>query len=219
MIHAYDKVYLEVAQTTLGTLLDYAVHELEYELDSFFNLFVQTGLAQRFGEGDFTLIAGKSGVELAYETLSFSSISHTRSDASPSFGRSEEYWTGWALAYFQWSTALSFNEIVSYIPLQTIQSIYHPYHEMDIRHFNDAMNELFLSAKKETNLKIRRKRMGLSQSKLAETSRVPLRTIQQYEQRQKSINKAQGEYLAKLAKALFCTMEDLLEYTPNTAAE
>ena len=64
----------------------------------------------------------------------------------------------------------------------------------------------------ETNLKQLRKRAGLGQSELAEASGVPLRTIQQYEQRQKSINNAQAQYLIMLAQTLYCTAEDLIEY-------
>ena len=40
---------------------------------------------------------------------------------------------------------------------------------------------------------------------------VPVRTIQQYEQRQKNINKAQAEYLVVLAKVLCCEAGDLME--------
>ena len=90
-------------------------------------------------------------------------------------------------------------------------ALYSPYHEMDIRQFVDKMNELYRKAKPETNLKLRRKRAGLSQRELAEQTGISVRTIQQYEQRQKSINKAQGEYLALLAKALCCNVEDLIE--------
>lgn len=74
------------------------------------------------------------------------------------------------------------------------------------------MNELYRDAQQETNLKQLRKRAGLGQSELAEASGVPLRTIQQYEQRQKSINKAQAQYLIMLARALYCNAEDLIEY-------
>ena len=52
---------------------------------------------------------------------------------------------------------------------------------------------------------------GLSQSELAGQADVPVRTIQQYEQRQKDINKAQGIALYRLSRALRCTMEQLLE--------
>lgn len=89
--------------------------------------------------------------------------------------------------------------------------MYSPYHEMDVRQFCDKMNERYRDAQPETKLKALRQRSGLSQRELAEQSGVPLRTIQQYEQRQKSINKAQAEYLLMLARTLCCDMEDLLE--------
>ena len=89
--------------------------------------------------------------------------------------------------------------------------MYSPYHEMDIRHFCDRMNELYRAANPETRLKQIRRRAGLSQSELAKMSGVPVRTIQQYEQRQKSINKANAEYLIMLARALHCSAEELIE--------
>ena len=63
----------------------------------------------------------------------------------------------------------------------------------------------------ETKLKRIRLIYGCSQRELAEMSGVSLRSIQMYEQRNKDINKAQAESLYCLAKALGCTMEDLLE--------
>lgn len=63
----------------------------------------------------------------------------------------------------------------------------------------------------ETNLKRIRTAKGYSQKQLAELSGVSLRAIQTYEQRQKDINKAQSDSLHRLAKALDCTMENLLE--------
>lgn len=82
---------------------------------------------------------------------------------------------------------------------------------MDIRQFCDKMNGLYKTAKSETNLKLLRQSAGMSQRELSAISNVPLRTIQQYEQRQKNINKAQTEYLIMLARALFCNIEDLVE--------
>ena len=89
--------------------------------------------------------------------------------------------------------------------------MYSPYHEMDIRHFCDKMNELYRAANPETKLKYLRQKAGLSQRELAELSGVPVRTIQQYEQRQKSINKAQAEYLVMLAQVLCCDVLELIE--------
>ena len=89
--------------------------------------------------------------------------------------------------------------------------MYDCYHEMDIQHFVDRMNERYHIARPYTNLKRMRQKAGFSQSELAELSGVPVRTIQQYEQRQKNINKAQVEYLLMLAQALCCRVEDLVE--------
>lgn len=61
------------------------------------------------------------------------------------------------------------------------------------------------------NLKRLRSEAGISQSKLSELSGVNLQMIQKYEQGVKDINKAQGETLYKLAQALKCNVEDLLE--------
>lgn len=73
-----------------------------------------------------------SGVELAYKVLELSGISQERIKPNYTTDRSEEFWTGWALAYYQWDTAMSFAEIVRYIPMKEIQALYSPYHEMDI---------------------------------------------------------------------------------------
>lgn len=212
MINAYDKVYLENARKNLGRMLDFAVYDLKYDIADFFELFINSGVANRFGNGDFNVLVGMSGVELAYEVLDKSNISFKRVTPDYPINRSEEYWTGWALAYYQWETSLSFEEIVRYIPIKAIQSLYYPYHEMDIRQFVDKMNSLYKLAKPETNLKFFRQNAGLSQLELAGLSGVPVRTIQQYEQRQKNINKAQAEYLMAIAKVLCCEMKNLMEY-------
>ena len=60
-------------------------------------------------------------------------------------------------------------------------------------------------------LKKNRKRAGLTQKELSERSGVNIRTIQDYEQGRKFINKAQGLSLYHLANALNVTMEELLE--------
>ena len=211
MIRAYDKVYLDKARTVLGRMLDFAVYDLHYDIAEFFNLFITSGTAARFESGDFSVLVGMSGAELAYEVLSASNLEFERITPNYTANRSEEFWTGWALAYYQWETSMTFAEIIRYIPLRDIQALYSPYHEMDIRQFVDQMNTLYRAAKPETNLKLLRQKAGLSQRELANLSGIPVRTIQQYEQRQKNINKAQAEYLVMLAKVLCCGIEDIME--------
>lgn len=213
MICAYDKVYLDKARTALGRMLDFAVYDLGYDIAEFFDMFLRSGVAGQFESGDFSVLVGMSGVELAYEVLEKSNIQAERIKPNYSADRSEEVWTGWALAYYQWETAMRFDEIVRHVPIKDIIALYSPYHEMDIRQFTDKMNELYRQSKPETNLKLLRQRAGLSQRELAEQSGVPVRTVQQYEQRQKNINKAQAEYLVILAKVLCCDVADLMEKT------
>ncbi len=74
MIRAYDKVYLDKARTALGRMLDFAVYDLKYDIAEFFDLFIKSGVAERFESGDFTVIVGMSGVELAYEVLEQSGV-------------------------------------------------------------------------------------------------------------------------------------------------
>lgn len=211
MIYAYDKIYLDKARTALGRMLDFAVYDLHYDIEEFFQLFITSGIASRFASGEVSLLVGMSGVELAYEVLEQSNISFERIKPNYTINRSAEFWTGWALAYYQWETSLDFAEIVRYVPIKDILALYSPYHEMDIRHFTDKMTELYKAAKPETNLKLLRQRAKLSQRELAELSNIPIRTLQQYEQRQKNINKAQAEYLVILAKILYCNVADLIE--------
>lgn len=62
-----------------------------------------------------------------------------------------------------------------------------------------------------SNLKRIREENNVTQIKLAEVSGASLRMIQHYEQGYKDINKAQGITLYKIAQALECKIEDILE--------
>lgn len=214
MIPAYDKVYLKKAQQAMARMLDFAVHELHYDIEEFFALFLSSIYDQRFESGDFSVLVGMSGVELTFSVLEDRGIEVKRFKPQYPVDRSEEYWTGWVLAYYQWYTALPFSQIVRSVPVKTIQSLYTPYHEMDIRHFVDQMNHLYRLASPETNLQRMRRKANLTQAQLSEMTGVSLRTLQDYEQRKKNINKAQAETILMLAQGLCCDMEALLERIP-----
>ena len=211
MICAYDKNYLEKAKTSMAHMLDYVVYDLEYDIEDFFQLFIESGIARRFEPGDSRTIAGQSGIELANEV--FKKCQKNVPDVKPRYvaNRSEEYWTGYVLAYYQWIRARSFREITQYIPISRIKELYTLYHEMDIRQFVDKMDELYESAQPDTNLKRKRMEADLSQRELSETSGVPIRMLQEYEQGRKNINKAQAGYVVRLADALCCEVKDILE--------
>ena len=74
---------------------------------------------------------------------------------------------------------------------------------------------MYINLKPDTNLKLLRKRAKLSQKELSEITDIPIRTRQQYEQRQKDINKASIEYIYKLSNALICAPKELMEFVNN----
>ena len=82
---------------------------------------------------------------------------------------------------------------------------------MRLRRFAEIIDGIVRERMPETRLKRIRSAHGLSQAQLAERSGVGLRSIQMYEQRNKDINRAEAGSLLKLARALGCEMEDLLE--------
>ena len=166
----------------------------------------------RGGPAAPAVVAGVSGIDLALTSaLDAKLIQDNRKvwareamAFSPTAEASAEYWAGGALAYYQWACGRSFRSIQALVPIVQIAVMYSPYHEMDISGFCAAMDRLCAEAYPQTNLQERRVLAGLSQSQLASATGVPVRTIQQYEQRQKSIIKAQVQYLVALACGLHC---------------
>ena len=62
-----------------------------------------------------------------------------------------------------------------------------------------------------TRIQEYRKRIGMSQRALSEAAGVNLRTLQQYEIRDKDINKAAAEKVVALSRVLGCRPEDIME--------
>lgn len=65
------------------------------------------------------------------------------------------------------------------------------------------------------NLKRLREEKNFSQGQLSIKSKVPVRNIKAYEQQYRNINKASAATLSKLATALDCSIDDLMEDDPD----
>ena len=211
MIHAYDEIYLERARMVMAHMLDYAVHVLGYGVEEFFKEFLVSDICPKFERGQASVIAGKSGTELALEIIDGELMCEEQWEENAFMHRSPEYWLGWSLAYYQWYSNMHFSEIVAYISVTEIRNMYDKYHEMDIMQFVERMDEICHDMRRQSRLKAYRTLLGMSQKELADKTEIPVRTIQQYEQQQKNINKAQVDYLIRLSKVLYCEPEDLLE--------
>ena len=211
MTHAYRKTYLYNAARNFGSMMDYAVNDCAVEGCMYLHMFISSGLAHQFERGNPKVVAGMSGVELAIEAITKTTGSAPQAIPSMTEHRTSEYWGGWALAQYQWHTARSFASILRFMPFSDILNMYYTLHEADITKFYETAEDIYVRARPQTNLKRIREAIGLSQSKLAAESGVTLRSIQMYEQRNKDINKAQALTVVKIARALGCEVEDLME--------
>lgn len=210
MISAYSELYLDVTRKRLAIILDYATSVLDLDIEIFWPLFLSSSICNFMEKGDPSTVAGKSGTELTWEILEESHVIFNKVNYGYREEKSPSYWLGWALSYFQWSRVITYSDINRFITIKELLSLYHPYHEMDITSFCDYLDSIMIK-KKETKLAYYRKNMCLTQRELALLSDVPKRTIEQYEQRQKDINKASCSVLFKLATVLKVNMEELIE--------
>lgn len=210
-IHAYSDDYLTSAQRILGDMLDFAVNTYDMDIDKFFEMFLVSDVSRQFEIGNPTYVAGKTGCELVKEIIRDSGILMEDYPDEMYLDKSPEYWAGWALAYYQWYYGRTFSKIHRAVSMKEIRRMYEVYHEMDLVHFVERLDELWNICYPETNLKRIRNLSGLSQRELADLSGVSVRQIQLFEQRQRDINQTRAIDILKLSRVLGCKNEDLLE--------
>ena len=210
MVHAYNQMYLNDAMMNLAEALDVAANVYKFKLDFFMHLFINSGIAAQFEVGNPRFVAGKSGTELVQcvveKTYGGDSLKKIKSSFS---NPSVEYWTGWVLAYYQWSSGKSFRDIQKIITVEELSQKYNPYHEMDEEKIVEYINSKAEHSDAVRRLQAYRKLYGLSQSELAREAGINLRTLQQYEIGAKDINKAAASTVLSLSKVLKCRPEDL----------
>ena len=210
-IHAYQETYLSKAQAALGDAFDYAINSCGIPGKEFIQLFTASSVSKRIENGEPAFLAGKSGIEIAADVIFETTGKQPETAPEAHFGRSCEYWIGWAVCYYQWFSARSFSDIFKALSFADLRKMYATLHEADITKFVDIADERIRAYFKDTNLKRIRTSYGCTQAELAKRSGVSLRSIQMYEQRNKDINKASAESLYRISKVLGCTMENLLE--------
>ena len=209
--HAYQETYLSKAQSALGDAFDYAVGTCHIPGADFIKLFAASSVSRRMENGEPACLAGKSGIEIASDVLLETTGKRPEATPPEHFGRSPEYWIGWALCYYQWFSARSYSDIFTVLTYEDLANMYYTLHEADITKFVDIVDEKVRAHFKDTNLKRIRSSYGCTQAELAKRSGVTLRSIQMYEQRNKDINKASADALYRISKVLGCSMESLLE--------
>ena len=209
MTPAYNPMYLSKAARAVGNMLHDAVLEFGYDGSEFLQLLIQSEVAAEIEQGNPKYVAGKSGLELFGEVIERTTGKTIDTTHIESYERSDVYWVGWMLTHYQWYSGRSFRDILDCVPYEELLCLYGTLHEADIHKSYEVMNAHIESS--EVKLKKVRRSCGLTQEELAEQSGVSLNTIRAYERRSKDINKAQADIILRLARALRCNMEDILD--------
>ena len=209
-MNAYSKIYIEDAMHNLAVMLDYGI-QVDGDPKKFFDRFIVSDISKQFERGNPKYLVGYSGIELAKLVLKGTGADMTDISYSPS-GRSAEYWSGWALAYFQWYTGMPFERLASQgVDIRTLMRLNPTRHETDItKVVTTLLSILERNSSDCSPLKRQRKIAGLTQKQLAELAGVKIRMIQAYEQHDQDISKAEVATVMRLSKCLGCSVEDLI---------
>jgi DNA-binding transcriptional regulator YiaG len=187
----------------LAALFDIAINAEELDADQFADMFSNSEIASGIEAGSPDILVGKSATEMLMIILN-REVEYTVIPVE----RTPEYWAGWVLANAQWYLNKSFKDILAVMPFSKLVGMYYPYHEAEEMKTVEIIKSYFPTV---SALKMIRKKRKLSQEELAILSGVNVRSIRAYEQGKNDIAKAQGDTLQMLAKALDCSIEELLE--------
>lgn len=211
MIRAYSDMYLEGAMLRLGDMLEYACLDCGYDPDAFWKMFIHSGIADSFASGNVAIIAGKSGPEIAYMVLELEEKKTSLPKPAWRENRSDLFWCGWILAYYQWYTNQSFADIWKDISIRTLQKMYVTLHEADINKAVDIMQALQKPVQQKRSLADMRKIKGLTQQELAERAHMSVSQLQRLEYGERKVENLSLKTALALAKALNIEVEELYE--------
>lgn len=194
-----------------AVMLDYAVGWHGMAPRAFYNRFLQSGLDRAMELGHPLFLHGMSGIELA------SRVMENTGGALPLDGKysfpednPQYFWAGWALSQYRKQKGVSFRSLdENGLPLEKVIALFNPLHEAGLDKFFEVADACYKPAK--GRLKTIRKASGLTQRELSEESGVSLRMIRAYEQGTQALGQASAQSLVRLAKALCCRPESLLE--------
>ena len=149
MARAYKKTYLNGAMRNLAIMMDCGVRKYGYPIEEFYQKFLSCTVSRQFGGGNPRYLVGMSGAELAdcvVETTGGTVLQEN--DGTYSVG--PEYWSGWALAYYQWLTRRSFACMHRKgLGIKEVMAMYYPLHEADLSKFADAADSIMKREKRQ----------------------------------------------------------------------
>lgn len=208
MIHAYSELYIEGVMIKLGDMLEYACIDCAYDLDAFWQLFLRSRVSIGIENGNPKYIAGMSGVELAQIVME--EVDYNTDFAEPSWNsnRSDIYWCGWVLAYYQWYCAVSFKIISEKLTLRMLRKMYGTLHEADIHKCIDVLDNMAIINVRHTVREWRQIR-NWTQNELAQRAQLDISQIQRLEYGERKLENMTLKAALNIANALGVRIEQI----------
>ena len=211
--HVYNESYLPGAMGALAAMMDCGINKCGLSPDTFYQMFLTSGVAAQFEKGNPKYIAGMSGAEMT-DLITERTMGKVLPANDGTYSISPEYWAGWVLAYHQWKSGKSFRYFRDNgLDIQKVIALYHPLHEADLEKFSDTAESIILNHinSSVSPVKIARERIGLTQKELAEKSNVSLRMIRAYEQKKQPLANAGFNTVSSIAAVLHTDPASLVQ--------
>lgn len=207
---SYPQCYIDDFSDTCGYMFQYVKKDCGIDPDDFFDWLIMSRVANQIQLGNPRFIAGMSGPDIARDV--FVKTFGREFGVEPQYHTMLEadFWVGSILAYYSWYSGMSFAQMRSFgIKPSVIAKLYQENRD-DRQKLMEAMMGIVEKNRDASSLTYFRKLAGLTQKQLSESSGVPLRMIQLYEQGQNDLCKAKAETVLKLADVLKCSVGQLL---------
>ena len=143
--YSYPGVYLSDAMDNLAEMFEYATIDCKLSVDKAFDIFLDSGVGEAYGEGDYYYISGMQGHEVFKRAcvklfgIDYEDMPMVTKKPYPS----EAYWFGMELAYYQFYRNVTFKDIKETgVPMEDLKDMYYPYHEASFERAAIAFDEV-----------------------------------------------------------------------------
>ena len=201
-----------------GICMSFACKYLGFQANEFFKLFASSKISIEYAKANPKYIYGMSGVELAYEILIDLGFD-PKNVNDYELDKDINFWAGRILAYIQYMHNYDFKFLAEIINVNLLLDHFEELSNQTLSSTDEYIFKNLVSQDSKSRLQSRRKIVELSQTELAEKANINVRTLQQYEIKSKNINNASITNVMKLAEALGCKAEDILEYITDEEDE
>lgn len=202
MVYAYEEKYLTTIAEIVGDIFRKAGCIEDFEIDRFAQEFAKSKVAHAIEYGDLDYLISEE-IEDDIASLICSEPNKEYCEDI----NSRKYWVGYILVFIQRAVRRSFKEIFALYLCSRLLKDYDTYGDMDPIEMVKKIKQYISMGNK---LKQFREKKKMTQQELSSNSNVTVKNIKAYEDGTVDISKAQGDTLFRLARALGCTIEELL---------